>query len=177
MEVAMNSIQRDPYINGITPPVFSLALMRIDTAFTALSDGMFQSDCEWFKQHSKRSLLIRRESHGEFDPEIVPQTHPAFNVCLAKPLLWVLVMRIMPGTHLCIPVYRGQAFWHEASGEYPKANTYIPAVSSDEEIGNLLIEMQRLQGIDGQAFKDWFCRYVQAMQPTQQPPTATELVN
>jgi hypothetical protein len=89
------NIQHDPYINGITPPSFSLALMRIDTAFTALSDGLFQSDCEWFKQHGKRRLLIRRESNGEFDPAIVPQTHPGFHVCIDNPPLWVLVMRTL----------------------------------------------------------------------------------
>jgi len=86
----------DPYFQNITPPAFAIALMRIDTAFTALSDGLFQSDCKWFRQHPKRSLLVRRESNGEFDPEIVPQAHPAFHVALDKPPLWLIIIALRP---------------------------------------------------------------------------------
>jgi len=173
----MISIQRDPYINSLTPPAFSLALMRIDTAFTALSDGMFQSDREWFKQHGKRRLLIRREGIGEFDPAIVPQSHPAFNVCIDKPPLHVLVMRLMPGTHFLVPVYRGAAFWQELRGDYPQSHICVPAMSTDDEVANLLIETQRCNGIDAQAFKDWFYRYVNAVQESNQLSTSAEMVN
>ena len=173
----MNSIQNDPYIAAITPPSFSLALMRIDTAFTALSDGMFKIDCEWFKKHSKRRLLIRREGIGEFDPRIVPHTHPAFNICLDKPPLWVLVMRLMQGTHLVIPVYRGAAFWQEVIGDYQPTHFGTPAVSTDDEVANLLIEMQRCNGVDLNGFKEWFVRYVKAIQEPKQLSTSTGMVN
>ncbi len=169
--------QHDPYINGITPPAFSLALMRIDTAFTALSDGLFQSDSEWFRLHSKRKLLLRRESNGEFDPAIVPQTHPAFHVCIDKPPLWVLVMRVMSGVHVCIPVYRGEAMWQELRGDYPKSHICVPAMSTDDEVANLLIEMQRCNGVDLSAFKEWFARYVKAVQEPKELSMSAEMVN
>ena len=171
------SILTDPYICAITPPLSYQALMRVDTAFTALSDGFFQSDCDWFHRHSKRKLLLRRESNGEFDGHIVTQRHPAFHVCLDRPRLWVLVTQLAPGTHLCIPVYRGAAFWSEDATEYAKPNVTVPAVASDEETASLLIEIQRRNGIDVEEFNGWLKRYTEAVGAEQSCKHQTKVIH
>jgi hypothetical protein len=51
-------------------------------------------------------------------------------------------------------------------------------MSTDDEVANLLIEMQRCKGVDILAFQEWFVRYVKAVQePKQLSPSAIEMVN
>lgn len=159
----MKSIICDPYIQRIVPPVSLQNLVRVDNVVTADPHGKYKADCAWFRQNPKRRLLIRREYDGEFDPPTVEQWHPARNVVLSKPPLWVLVIQLSEGFHLVTVCYRGSAFFEIEVGSYKSDPRGIPAASCDNDISALLAEMFMRQCVNIDEATAWLQRYEEAV--------------
>ena len=119
-----------PSLKNLVAPIIALEWMQIDTPTDSFQPVSYESDKREFARLPKgRRSFIRIENPGEFDMgiQILNRTK--------TPLLRILVVRLAPGIHVRIPVYRG---------DYP-ANFNV---SSDAEIGIILAGMVRKRGMN-----------------------------
>ncbi|MDE1162303.1 MAG: hypothetical protein PW792_10215 [Acidobacteriaceae bacterium] len=112
----------------LCPPLFSLNALRVDSPSKQNREAQ-RRDAEFFKANPRRRLHLREAIPDEFDLQL------SIGEWLGVPVLHVLVIQVLAATHLAIPVYRGRRFWSEK-------------LSSDEEIGQVLTEQSRREGID-----------------------------
>ena len=117
-------------LRELVPSLFAMEWMRIDTPGTLQS---MYYDCdkrEFARLGKKRNAFIRIEHPGgEFDWQV------GLIDRIKMPLLRVLVIRLVPGVHIRIPVFRGS--------EPVNVN-----VSSDAGIGIVLEAMARKLGMN-----------------------------
>ncbi len=116
-------------LRELVPSLLAMEWMRIDTPST------FQSmvyDCdkrEFARLGKKRNAFIRIEHPSEFDWSLSIVDR------IKMPLLRVLVIRLEPGTHIRIPIFRGSE----------PVNTNV---SSDAGVGIVLEAMARKLGMN-----------------------------
>jgi hypothetical protein len=114
-------------IYQLSPPLFALGLLRIDSPTCHLTDT-YSHDKEFFQLHKRRNLYIRADYNGEFDQLM------EIGEWLRVPRLQVLVTQLAAGIHQVVPVYRGKSFFYGND-------------TTDLEILQILIEMSRRNGI------------------------------
>lgn len=115
-------------IYQLCPPLFALGVLRIDSPSNHNRE-VYAQDKNFFALHKKQNLYLRTAYSGEFDLE--------FNITdsLRVPHLQVLVTQFAKGIHQVTPVYRGKSFYYGND-------------TTDLEILQILVEMERRNGID-----------------------------
>lgn len=116
-------------LKDCVPSMLAMDWIRIDTPNTVRC--MFY-DCdkrEFERLGKKRNWFVRIENPSEFDWCI------AISDRLKMPLLRVLVIRVIPGMHIRLPIFRG-------------STPLDTNVSSDSELGIVLEAMVRKLGMN-----------------------------
>lgn len=108
------------------PSAFYSGVVRIDSPVSHVT-LVYEQDRKFFAQHKRRKIYIRTIWPGEFGVSISYSPRP-FQI-------HILVIQLSTGKHLIIPCFVGA----------PLSNGNE---TTDSEIENLLIEMNRLRGIN-----------------------------
>jgi hypothetical protein len=115
-----------PNIPQFIPTVFYSGIVRIDSP-ARQSMLVYDHDKKFFLQNRKRKLYLRMRCIGEFGLSIAN-----FN---DGPHVWVLVFQLAPSIHMVMPVFVGPSLFNGND-------------STDLDTVQILIEMERLNGID-----------------------------
>jgi hypothetical protein len=129
------------------PSVFYSGAVRIDSPASHVAFA-YEEDRKFFAQHKRRKMYLRTIWPGEFGMVISYAPRP-FKV-------HIVVIQLSTGKHLVMPCFVGASL---SSGNE----------TTDSEIESLLIEMNRLGGIDPaewEAFTRSVRSYLTAPQPT-----------
>jgi hypothetical protein len=138
-------------------PTLSLTKMWILYTVRDSADHTYKDDVKWFKEHPKRSHVIRRACGNEFR-EIDAWVGLDGGI-LFPPPLWVAVMRSPDGNHMVLPVYRGAAFFPVDT----RTMASYATVDGDDAIRLLYSQMNDLGGVNVIELANYCAKLSEAM--------------